>query len=123
MTWTLFKYLYRDAGNFKSFGAVALEGEVTEAEADVAVAALQDGELFVAEQLGVPPLYAPLYRWSGGQTADDHCWHEFIALTPVGAAELPPGVPRIGAARTFLELLAAIEEWRCDLSPHAYEVD
>ena len=27
--WTLFKYLYRDAGNFKAFGSLALEGPLT----------------------------------------------------------------------------------------------
>lgn len=119
MMWTLFEYLYRDAGNFKSFGAVALEGEVSTAKAEAAIAALQDGELFVAEQLGVPPLYAALHRWSGGPTGDDHCWHEFVAFTPVEGVALPPEILRSGPADTFVDRLAAIKEWRCDLSLHA----
>lgn len=123
MTWTLFEYRYRDAGNFKSHGAVALKGEVSAKQAEAATAMLQDGELFVAEQFGVPPSYAPLYRWSGGPTADDHCWHEFIAFTPVEEAALPPDLPRLGPARAFLARFASIGEWRCDLPsrPHRAE--
>lgn len=119
MRWTLFEYRYRDAGNFKSNGAVALEGEVSAQEIEAATAALQDGELFIAEQIGVPPLYGPLYRWSDGATADDHCWHEFVAFSPVAENRMGPDVPRFGSVQAFVERLTAVQAWRCELSPHA----
>lgn len=30
--WTAFDYMYRDAGNFKAFGAVVLDGELDEGD-------------------------------------------------------------------------------------------
>jgi hypothetical protein len=114
--WTAFDYLYRDAGNFKAFGNVLLDGSVTEADEQVIRQILDAGEHFIAEQVGVPPLYAQLYRWSDGPTDSDHCWHEFVGLRRV-----PERVEPMFAAisvREFVARFALVEHWDESLSPH-----
>lgn len=115
--WTLFAYRYRDAGNFKARGAVALEGVADSDDWKRALESLED-DLFIAEQLDIPPLYAKLYQWSGGPSAMDHCWHEFVALTIVDEAALNPDIPRVGTAAAFVKCLAAVKDWNGALSPH-----
>ena len=70
----------------------------------------------IAEQIGVPPLYQALYKWSGGPTSADHCWHTFAYIEVVNEAE--QDVYPWGAAETFVASLLAVEEWRGQLSPH-----
>lgn len=116
MTTTLFNYLYRDAGNHKVRGTLALDGEVPPERWDAALAKLESKEFFIAEQIGVPPLYQALYKWSGGPTSADHCWHTFAYIEVVNEAE--QDVYPWGAAETFVASLLAVEEWRGQLSPH-----
>ncbi len=76
----VFDYLYRDAGNFKAFGRLLLRGRFT-LEVDAALRAAVGGDgFFVAEQVGVPPLYAELWALSSGPSSDDHVFHEFLRL-------------------------------------------
>ncbi len=116
--WTLFEYLYRDAGNFKAFGCVALEGSLTLAEQGALRSHLGSDGLFIAEQLNVPPLYEELNRWSGGPTPSDHCWHELAELKVAEATDVPADAHRWGTAKQFLDGLLAIETWNEELSPH-----
>jgi len=118
MMWTLFQYLYRDAGNFKTFGCLALAGPLTPAELESLRSHLGGDGLFIAEQLDVPPLYENLYQWSDGPTSSDHCWHEFRDLKIVEDAGVPVDAHRRGSAKQFLERLAAIGSWNEGLSPH-----
>jgi hypothetical protein len=76
----LFQYLYRDGGNNKAFGEVTLDGELCDGAAAVIRAALLDGEWFIPEQVGLPPLQPQLAKWSGGRTELDHDLHEFVGL-------------------------------------------
>jgi len=115
MTWTIFEYLYRDAGNFKAFGSIALEGRVTDAERETIRAELNSGEFFIAEQIGVPPLYQQLYQWSDGPTASDHCWHEFVGFRESGD---PERCPNGGKAKDFVGRVTSGIEWNMSLSPH-----
>lgn len=66
--WTLFKYLYRDASNFKSRGSVVLSGLLSVAERGFIASKMEGGEFFIAEQIGVKPLYEALYELSDGVT-------------------------------------------------------
>ncbi len=75
-----FKYLYRDAGNYKKWGAVVFSnperltlGEVTKALEENF---LVDG-LFIAHQVHVPEVF---FSTEEDVTADDHCYHEFDAV-------------------------------------------
>jgi hypothetical protein len=116
MKWTIFEYLYRDAGIFIAFGSVALEGRLNDADRDAFRAKLISGEFFVAEQIGVPPLYEQLYQWSDGPTASDHCWHEFVGFRESGD---PERCPNGGNAKDFVARVISGTEWDLSLSPHS----
>jgi len=115
---TQFEYLYRDAGNYKAFGSVLLDGALSAEELEQVRALLPDEGLFIAEQIGVPSLYGQLYQWSDGPTQDDHCWHEFLTIKVVDESEGRPDAYRWGSARRFLETLAAVGAWKEEQSPH-----
>lgn len=116
MVWTLFEYLYRDAGNFKAFGCVALEGRIDADDQERIRAKLESGEHFIAEQVCVPPLYDQLYKWSDGATVSDHCWHEFVGFRESGI--YPAECPHGGAAVEFVLRFASVTDWNAPLSPH-----
>lgn len=116
MPWTLFEYLYRDAGNFKAFGCVALEGRIDPADEQAIRAELDSGEYFIAEQIGVPPLYEELYQWSGGPTASDHWWHELVRFRE--SASPTRGCTKGGNAADFVRRFTSLNHWDISLSPH-----
>jgi len=115
MAWTIFDYLYRDAGNFKAFGRIAFEGRINNADREAIRAKLDSGEFFVAEQIGVPPLYEQLYQWSDGPTTLDHCWHEFVGFRE----SVDPEHCQIGGnAKDFETRVTSGDEWNLSLSPN-----
>jgi hypothetical protein len=72
-----FKYLYRDAGNYKKFASVVFSNSEPLPLQRIAVsfAEVFSGHgLFVAHQIRVPEVF--LYI-RGNATSDDHCFHEF----------------------------------------------
>lgn len=119
LAWTVFEYLYRDADNHKAFGKVAFCGSVPLETWDCALQKLDDGTHFIAEQVGLPPLYGQLLHWSdGGPTDADHCWHEFVSVSTVEEDDLPTAVLKLGKVATFVERLSAVKEWNIWLSPN-----
>jgi hypothetical protein len=114
--WTAFDYLYRDGGNFKAFGSVALCGDLSQSDQNSIKSHLESGEFFIAEQVGVPTLYDELHRWSDGPTQSDHCWHEFAGFREL---DVPPGGAQlfIGSSE-FLARFEAVECWNQQLSVH-----
>lgn len=113
---TIFEYRYRDAGNFKAFGSIALEGSLTPREENEVRSKLEAGDYFIAEQVGVPPLYDQLYQWSDGPTASDHCWHEFVGFRE--ATEIEKDGGGILTATELLARFMSIAQWSEGLSPH-----
>lgn len=73
------EYLYRDAGNYKNWGAVVFsnpDGISAEMAEKMANEALIDQSYFVATEIEVPDLHFSSY------SADlDHNWHEFHVFT------------------------------------------
>lgn len=123
MTYTAFEYLYRDADNHKSFGCVFFEGSVSTSHWNAARRKFVDEVYFVAEQLGLPPLYSGLLRWSGGAPTDaDHCWHEYVGHQNIGQSGLSAGLPFMGSANDFVHRVSAINDWNIWLSPHVEKV-
>lgn len=119
MAWTVFEYLYRDADNYKSFGSVALEGSVSAERWASALGRLEDGTYFIAEQIGLPPLYDELYRWSAGVPTDaDHCWHEYVSHAVVGESDLSRSISKVGTAEAVVQHLLMVETWNIGLSPN-----
>ena len=115
---TQFEYLYRDAGNYKAFGAVLLDGPLSTEELERVPGLLANDGRFIAEQIGVPALYGQLYQWSDGPTQDDHCWHEFLAIRVVDERDVSPDAYRWGSAEHFLRTLATVRTWKEERSPH-----
>jgi hypothetical protein len=71
----VFKYLYRDGGNFKNWGDVCLKNEqgLSVEEIDALIReCLIDEMYFSAEQVGVPTLYFEEHN-----EGLDHEWHEY----------------------------------------------
>jgi hypothetical protein len=76
----VFEYMYRDAGNWKSFGSMLLIGDAN-ASRETLRKCLDWADLFVAEQVGIPSLYeAHLASCGSGPSDLDHAYHEFIEL-------------------------------------------
>lgn len=74
----LLEYLYRDAGNNKIWGDVVFLNrrnlDVSALDADIK-SALIDGEFFVAENVGLPPLC-----FESHDEKLDHEWHEYFSI-------------------------------------------
>lgn len=115
---TIFEYCYRDAGNFKAFGTILLDGAVpSHLEAQIR-SALKDEEYFIAEQIGVPPLYDQLYLWSNGPIETDHCWHEFVGFKEVDKTKISTKYAETMTVAEFAERFTSVVQWDGALSPH-----
>ena len=112
----VFEYLYRDADNFKAWGALLLKGVLTDTQVAEMRSKFESEEFFIAEQIGVPPLYEELWAYSGGLTQSDHPWHEFFAVRPAEANDLATGTPW-GSASILFNAVTKVGVWREKLSP------
>ncbi len=114
--YSIFDYMYRDASNYKSVGSLLLKGRVTEKKLATINASLSDDEFFIAEQVGIPPLYEELWKLSNGPTEDDHVWHTFNNLRKAHVDEIV-GEPW-GSVAELVARFKLINYWRQRLSPH-----
>lgn len=113
----VFEYLYRDASNYKAWGELLLDGDLSEVEIARMTARFEDGEFFIAEQIGVPALCEQL--WQECQSASsvelDHVWHEFSAVRPATEADIGR-LTRWGSAAALLNAVEKIDSWKQALS-------
>jgi hypothetical protein len=116
---TIFRYLYRDAGNYKSHGSVLLHGELSIEECAKIEAKMESGEFFIAEQIGVRTLYEGLYGFSNGITEQDHVWHCFEGFQESDAGDETLDLEHWGTVNEFKEMFLGITEWNLQLSKHA----
>lgn len=113
----IFEYLYRDGANFKAWGELLLTGSDITGVVEGLQKKFEDGVHFIAEQIGVPPLYGELWRYSNGPTEYDHVWHEFYCLRPADTGEVAD-VEVWGSVDDFLAKVDAVSDWQYRLSPH-----
>lgn len=114
----VFEYAYRDANNFKVFGELLLVGRWNDPDTVEFLRYLDGGEFFVAEQVGVPPLYEALYRLSEGITAADHVFHEFRGVRYATDDDIER-LPAWGKAYKLLNAFRSTRgRWNLRLSPH-----
>ena len=76
----VFRYIYRDAGNYKQFGSVVFSNpnNLTIDELTKAIRAkLTDGEFFCPEKWKIPMIYAEPF-----DPELDHSWFEFREIEP-----------------------------------------
>ena len=114
----VFEYLYRDAGNWKTFGKLLLSGQPQPSDASAICVQLESKLYFVPEQIGVPPLQQQhLDYYNDGDGDDlDHAFHEFLALrqaTPEEMVELQPH----GSREALITRIKAVRSWDVRLSP------
>lgn len=77
-----FNYMYRDAANYKQRGEVIFTNRASlsiERIEEKIVAALYDGEFFIATQVGVENCF-----FDDPVGPDDHPWHEFCDVSGSG---------------------------------------
>lgn len=89
----VFDYLYRDAGNYKAWGELLLQGVLLDADVECFRERFVGGGYFIAEQIGIPTLFEKLWEECHSCRSDlDHVWHEFSDVreaTPEDVASLP----------------------------------
>ena len=112
-----FEYVYRDASNYKNYGRVWLEGTLSAEEREEIVSGLDARVFFVAEQIQIPVLYEALYKYSGGETTSDHCWHEFFELSSDANPNQDDDV--WGTADMLLSKFRSVRKWDVMLSKHS----
>ena len=113
---SVFEYLYRNASNYKAWGTLLLRGTCSNADIESLREQFDSGEFFIAEQLGIPPLYAELWELGSGPTADDHVWHTFYAVRPATPEET--NVPVFCTVENLISRIKDVETWNETLSPH-----
>ena len=97
---TKFRYLYRDAGNNKSYESTVFKGAFAPSDVERLKRALESSMYFVAEQVGVPAAYLFMHGYEFDQEID-HWYHEFddLELTQEQATD----------GRTIEEFLEQVE--------------
>ncbi len=113
----VFEYLYRDGSNYKAWGEIILSGAPSRNDIEALRACLESGEYFVAEQVGIPPVYKELWDLSGGPTSDDHALHEFVALRPASKDDRK-SLPLFGELSDLLKTFQGVAKWDYSLSPN-----
>ena len=113
---SVFSYLYRDASNYKAYGRLLLKGTASVADVESLQQRFESGEFFIAEQLGIPALYADLWAFSSGPTADDHVWHTFEELSAATASDLT--LSTFETVKSLTKKVKSVAAWNEKLSPH-----
>lgn len=113
---SVFDYLYRDGSNYKAWGSLLLKGKATQTNINALLSCLENREFFIAEQVGIPPVYAELWECSGGPTEDDHVWHTFLEIRPAKPDEAN-GIPW-GTVSGLIKKFKSVQKWDESLSPN-----
>lgn len=114
---TVFEYMYRDAGNFKTVGRLLLSGWDAKAEAAIRTC-LEWSDQFVAEQIGVPTLCEEHWESVGeGPSELDHAFHDFRGLRRAKEEDLTLDV--WGSLESMVNRMqTAAGKWDVMLSPN-----
>lgn len=114
----VFEYMYRDAGNWKTHGALLLQGK-TGGASEVLRGCFEPGGLFVAEQVHVPSLCMAHFAACGEGPSDlDHAYHEFIQLRSATADDLASMSLAGDLPEMLVRMRAAAGRWDVTLSPN-----
>lgn len=117
-SYCVFEYRYRDAGNWKTYGLLLLSGTAPGKREAIRECCDSDG-LFVAEQVGIPPLCEKHWADCGdGPSELDHAYHEFVDLRPASEEEIA-ALPVAGTLGATLERMrVAAGRWDVRFSPN-----
>lgn len=117
---SIFEYMYRDAGNWKTYGTLLLNGDAEDVSGSLREC-FESGGLFVAEQVGIPSLCAEHFASCGEGPSDlDHAYHEFFDLRPASNAEMA-SMQVAGSLDALVgRIQAAAGGWDVRLSPNCW---
>lgn len=116
----VFEYMYRDAGNWKTYGALLLVGNANGLR-ETLCACLEWSDLFVAEQVGIPSLYeAHLIACDDGPSDLDHAYHEFVDLREAAEDELKTLTVAGSLDDLIMRMQKAAGHWDVSLSPNCW---
>lgn len=104
---TKIEYMYRDANNYKKFTTVILEGELTPEEIQQILDCRNEGEFFIAQQIGLPE-----NRFDSYDPESDHPWMTLCD----DAFSLTEASPTMGvsAKEILSRFLSAKNNWKPD---------
>lgn len=110
--YTIIPYRYVDVSNFKQFGEIALQGELTTCELSAIATKLHDSRLFIPFDLhlNIPELQKEM---EGIPSDADHVFHELM-LDKVSVQSSPPKDATILSKDDFLMAFSRIlanTEW------------
>lgn len=116
----IFEYMYRDAGNWKTHGALLLTGDA-EGMREPLRKCFEWQDLFVAEQVGIPSLCAEHFAACVEGPSDlDHAYHEFVDLR-LATEEEVASLPVVGTLDDVVKRIrAAAGRWDVTLSPNCW---
>ena len=119
-SYCVFEYLYRDAGNWKTYGLLLLLGKVTEEAAVVIAEALDCNSTFVAEQIGIPSLCDQHFKDCGsdGPGDLDHAYHEFFGLRAATKEEVDTLTVFAALSDVVKRFKQVDGRWNVGLSPN-----
>jgi hypothetical protein len=105
--YTTINYQYTDASNYKQFGAIVLDGALTDQEAADIAATLDSQENFIPWdlQLGIAELQS---RMTSYPSEDDHVWHTLHLAQREVSETVPEGTATIDA-RDLVKAFAAVK--------------
>ena len=108
--YSVFEYLYRDAGNYKTHARVLLRGRAGD-EDHVSIRDVLDDGTFVPTRVGLPSLHERHWRDCGCGFDDelDHPLHEFAGLRPAWPDEIESLTPS-GTVAQLIGHFRGIEE-------------
>lgn len=114
----VFEYMYRDAGNWKTYGALLLVGD-PHGSRETLRGCFEWADLFVAEQVGVPSLCEThLIECDDGPSDLDHAYHEFVDLRAATEADFA-ALKVVGSLGDLIaEMQKAAGHWDVRLSPN-----
>lgn len=118
--YSVFEYVYRDASNYKAWGAILLSGAPLKNDMEIFRASLESHVYFVAEQVGIPALYKELWEF-GGPNCDDHALHEFVVLRAASEDERK-SLQLFASLPSLLKTFQAVTSWDYSLSPN-FDID
>lgn len=111
--YTTLNYQYTDASNYKQFGTIVLDGELTAQDVADITATLDDGEHFIPWdlQLRIDELQP---RMTSFPSEDDHVWHALHLAAREVSETAPEGAVLIDA-REFVKAFAKVKAKGWDL--------
>jgi len=116
--YTTFEYMYRDAANYKAWDGVILAGILTQKDEKLIRQHFDEGEFFIAEQIGVPSLCMRLWQYSNGQpNDDDHAWHTAYNFRPTTNDDIAR-FTLWGTVEDFIARILTVRKWDTTLSPN-----